>query len=45
MDVKTADMKYYAMIAKNEGMPLIQKRKRNDKAFCGIMFLILIKYH
>ena len=30
-DVKSADMKYLAIIAKNERVPLTQKRKRNDK--------------
>ena len=30
-DVKSADMKYLATMAKNEGVPLTQKRKRNDK--------------
>ena len=30
-DVKSADMKYLATIAKNEGVPLTKKRKRNDK--------------
>ena len=35
-DVKSADMKYLATMAKNEGVPLTQKRKRNNKkAFCG----------
>ena len=42
-DVKSADMKYLATIAKNEGVPLTQKRKRNDKqsVFFGIMFSLL----
>ena len=30
-DVKSADMKYLATMAKNEGVPLTQKRKRNNK--------------
>ena len=30
-DVKSADMKCLATMAKNEGVPLTQKRKRNDK--------------
>ena len=29
-DVKSADMNYFATIAKNEGVPLTQKGKRND---------------
>ena len=29
--VKSADMKYLATMAKNEGVPLTQKRKRNNK--------------
>ena len=30
-DVKSADMKYLATMAKNEGVPLTQKKKRSDK--------------
>ena len=30
-DVKSADMKYLATMAKSKGVPLTQKRKRNDK--------------
>ena len=30
-DVKSADMKFLTTMAKNEGLPLTQKRKRNDK--------------
>ena len=30
-DVKSADMKYLATMSKNEGVPLTQKRKGNDK--------------
>ena len=30
-DVKSADMNYLATMAKNEGVPLTQKRKRNNK--------------
>ena len=30
-DVKSADMKYLSKMAKNEGVPLTQKRKGNDK--------------
>ena len=30
-DVKSADMKYLATMTKNEGVPLTQKQKRNDK--------------
>ena len=30
-DLKSADMKYLATMAKNEGVQLTQKRKRNDK--------------
>ena len=30
-NVKTADMKFLAMMAKNEAMPSTQERKRNDK--------------
>ena len=30
-DVESADIKYLAKKAKNEGVPLTQKRKRNDK--------------
>ena len=33
-DVKSADMKYLATMAKNEGVPLTQKETIN-KAFCG----------
>ena len=36
--VKTDDMKYHATMAKNEGLPLTQIRKRNVKAFVSIMF-------
>ena len=37
-DVKLADMKYLATMAKNEAVPLTQKRKEEmiNKAFCGI---------
>ena len=35
-DVKSADMKYLATMAKNEGVPLTQKEKETiNKAFCG----------
>ena len=41
-DVKSADMKYLATIAKNKGVPLTQKEKETiNKAFCGIMFSLL----
>ena len=30
-DVKLADMKYFATMAKNDAVPLTQKRKRNNK--------------
>ena len=34
-DVKSADMKYLATMAKNEGVLLTQKRKSSDKHFVG----------
>ena len=36
-DVKSADMKYLATMAKNEGVPLTQKKEKEtiNKAFCG----------
>ena len=35
-DVNSADMKYLATMAKNEGVPLTQKKKETiNKAFCG----------
>ena len=37
-DVKSADMKYLAMMAKNEGVSFTKIIKRTGKAFCGIMF-------
>ena len=38
-DVKSADMKYLATMAKNEGVPMTQKEKETiNKAFCGKMF-------
>ena len=33
-DMKAADMKYHATMAEYEGVPLPQRRKKNDKAFC-----------
>ena len=33
-DVTTADMKYHVTMSKNEGEPLNQRRKINNKAFC-----------
>ena len=38
-DVKSADMKYLATMAKNEGVPLTQNEKETiNKAFCVIKF-------
>ena len=35
-DVKSADMKYHATMAKNEGVPITQKRKKETiKHFVG----------
>ena len=43
-DMKSADMKYLATVAKNEGVPLTQKRKRNDKqsVLCGNVFAVVL---
>ena len=43
-DVKSADMKYLATMAKNEGVPLTQKKKKKQlytKRFVGKMFSLL----
>ena len=41
-DVKTVDMKYYATMAKNKGVSLGHKvRKETINQFVGIMFFVV----
>ena len=45
MDVNSADKKYLATMAKNEGVPLTKKEKETiNKAFCGIMLSLFSNF-